>query len=132
MHIFYVAKNAFWPFFQCENRCFLKKLLVTTDRISEIGFLGTQNQPKNGFMPSGARIFFIFAKKFCGLFDDFSKFCSTFGMFHFTLKNHQICQKFGIKMKKSLVALALNPFLHGNCIGTRNPDFGCPFHYYNN
>ena len=33
-------------------------------------------------------------------------------MVHSILKNHQLWQKFGKKFKKSLVQLALNPFLH--------------------
>ena len=47
-----------------------------------------------------------------------------------SLKNHQIWQKFGQKMKKILVQLAFNPFLHViSTMETRNPYFRNPFHH---
>ena len=43
------------------------------------------------------------------------------------LENNQICQKFGgKKMKKCLVQLAFNPFLHGT-MGTQNSGLEYPF-----
>ena len=75
---------------------------LVTDR-PEIGFLGTQNQLKNGFKASWTRLFFIFWQVF-GTFDDFSKLCSAVGMLYFEktwnmTKNWQ-------KLKKSLIRLA--------------------------
>ena len=52
--------------------------------------------------------FSSFYAKFVAKFDEFSYW--SHGVCCKTLENHQICQKFGKKMKKSLVHLALNPF----------------------
>ena len=46
----------------------------------------------------------------------------------YTLKNHQIWQKFGGKMKKSHVQLAINPFLQGTTGKYPNPGFQVPVH----
>ena len=54
---------------------------LVTDRVPEIGFSGTQNQPKNGFKGSWKRLFFILLKA------------------RSTLKNHQICQNLAKKNK---------------------------------
>ena len=56
--------------------------LLVTNRVPEIGFLGTRNQPKNEFKASWTRFLLFFCQIF-GIFDDFSKFCSTFSMHHF-------------------------------------------------
>ena len=52
--------------------------LVMTGRVPEFGFSSTRDQPKNGFMASSTRLFFIF-RQTSGIFDDFSKFHNTFG-----------------------------------------------------
>jgi len=48
------------------------------ERIPEIRFSGTWNQPKSGLMSSRTRLFFIIFAKFSAIFDDFSKFRSIF------------------------------------------------------
>lgn len=48
------------------------------ERILEIRFSGTWNQPKNGFMSGRTRRFFIILPNFLPYFDDFSKFSSIF------------------------------------------------------
>ena len=53
------------------------------------------------------RLFFIFYQIFV-VFDDFSKFCSTFDLLH-NEKSSNIWQ--WQKMKKSLVQLAFNPYI---------------------
>ena len=51
------------------------------NRVLEIRFLGSRNQPKNGFSISWIRLFFIFCYVILfAIFDYFSKFLSTFGM----------------------------------------------------
>ena len=65
--------------------------------------------------------FLHFDGQIFGIFDDFSKFRIAFGVLHFG-KSSNMAKIWG-KMMKSLVRLALNPFLHGTS-KTRNPGFG--------
>jgi len=60
--------------------------------VSEIGFSGTWNQPKNGLKRQVEQDFFFIFAKFFDIFDYFSKFRSTFGELHFE-KSSKICQK---------------------------------------
>ena len=71
----------------------------------------------------------------------FSSFCANFLLYsmifqsssavplvYSTLRNHQIWPKIWQKMKKSLVRLAFNPFLHGTA-GNQYPGFRSPFRH---
>jgi len=60
--------------------------------VSEIGFSGTWNQPKNGLKRQVEQGFSSFLPNFFDIFDYFSKFRSTFGELHFE-KSSKICQK---------------------------------------
>ena len=97
---------------------------LVPERVHKIRFSGTRNLPKNGFKTSWTRLFFIFAK-FLAYLMIFQSFVVPFPS-RCTLKNHQICRQ---KMKKSLVQLALNLFIHSNS-KTRNPIFGSPIRHY--
>ena len=66
-------------------------MYLVTDRVPEIGFSGTQIQPKNGFTASWIKLFFIFCQIF-GIFDDFSVSPAPSAAYSM-LKNHQICQR---------------------------------------
>ena len=71
------------------------------------------NSKKIGLRQVNQNLSSFFFPKYVGILADFSKFCSAFPACSI-LKNHQIWQKVGKKMKKSLVQLALNPFLHAS------------------
>jgi len=75
---------------------------------SQNPIFGYSESAKNGLKTSWTRVFFIFLPIFFVIFDDFSNFRSAFGMFQFEKSSNMA------KMKKSLVQLAFNPFLHGN------------------
>ena len=66
------------------------------DQVSEIGFSGIRNQPKNGFKAKVEQGFSSFPTQTYGIFDDFLKFVSALSV-HCILKIHQIWQQFGKK-----------------------------------
>ena len=61
-------------------------IYIVMDRVHEIGFSGTRNQPKNGLKVKKA-----FNFNFYQIFDDFSKLPLVHSTFN------QICQKFNKK-----------------------------------
>lgn len=90
-----------------------------TDRVSEIGFSSTYlESAKNGFEARWTRLFFTFGQIFYHIWWLFK--VSQF-LWHAPLsKNIKYAPQ---KMKKILVHLALNPFLH--CTSRiQNPGFG--------
>jgi len=91
------------------------------ERIPEIRFSGTWNQPKSGLMSSRTRLFFIVLPNFLPYLMIFQSSAAFFVMPHFEKSSNMA--KFWQKMKKSLVRLAFNPFL-------QNASFGYPFHHY--
>ena len=99
-----------------------QKLLlgIVTDPMLEIGFLGTCNQPKNGFKASWAKFFFIFCQIFVHIWWFFKISLSA----QFTLKIFQICQKIWKKFLLNL-PVTINQFLHGTP-KTRNLGFEYP------
>ena len=75
--------------------------------VPKIQFLGTRNQLKTQFKANQTMLFLIFCQIF-GIFDDFSKFNSAFGMLYFG--NSSKMAKFWQKMMKNLVRLAFTHF----------------------
>ena len=81
-----------------------------------MGQSGTRN-PIFGFPESAKKIGLMQVEQgfsslsLLPIFDAYSKFHSNFGMLHF--KKSSNMAKIKLKMKKSLLQLAFNPFLHG-------------------
>ncbi len=80
------------------------------DRVSEIRFSGTWNQPKNGVLRQVEHVFFSFFAKFMACLMIFQSFAALSE--RSTLKYHQICQNFCQNWRKTFVQLALNSILN--------------------
>ena len=79
-----------------------------------------RNHPKNGLKENEQGFSSYFCQIF-GIFGDYSMLCSAFSTHHFEKSSNML--KFWQKIKKSLVALALNLCLRSSS-KIRNPRFG--------
>ena len=93
-----------------------------TDRVHEIGFLGTPNQPKNGFLKGKLNMAFLH------FFDKFLAYLMILHVSVRTLKNHLICHKFAKNEENhcSTCHKSISPWPWH----FRNPGFGHPIRHY--